>query len=96
MDDASILKLFDRLAKTDLLIIDDFGLIALERQPQADFLGIIENRYARRATTIANQRPVGSWFDIFGKTVIADAILDRIVHSSHRFDLKGKSLRKKL
>lgn len=94
--DASILKLFDRLAKTELLIIDDFGLTALHGQQQADFLEIIEDRHARRATIIASQLPVASWFDVIGEPVIADAILDRIVHTAHRFELKGESLRKKL
>jgi DNA replication protein DnaC len=92
--DGSIIKLFDRMAKTDLLIIDDFGLTALQGQQQTDFLEIIEDRHAKRSTIIASQLPVGSWFDVIGEAVIADAILDRIVHSSHRFELKGESLRK--
>ena len=94
--DGSILKIFDRLAKTDLVIVDDFGLTALQGQQQTDFLEIIEDRHARRTTIIASQLPVQSWFDIISEAVIADAILDRIVHASHRFELKGESLRKKL
>ena len=94
--DGSIIKVFDRIAKSDLLIIDDFGLTALQGQQQTDFLEIIEDRHAKRSTIIASQLPVASWFDIMGEAVIADAILDRIVHSSHRFELKGESLRKKL
>ena len=94
--DGSIIKLFDRIAKTDLLIIDDFGLTALQGQQQSDFLEIIEDRHAKRASVIASQLPVASWFDIIGEAVIADAILDRIIHVSHRFELKGESLRKKL
>ena len=94
--DGSIIKLFDRIAKTDLLIMDDFGLTALQGQQQIDFLEIIEDRHAKRSTIIASQLPVGSWFDIIGEAIIADAILDRIVHASHRFELKGESLRKNL
>jgi DNA replication protein DnaC len=94
--DGSILKLFDRIAKTDLLLIDDFGLTALQGQQQTDFLEIIEDRHARKSTLIVSQMPVESWYDIIGEAVIADAILDRLVHSSHRFELKGESLRKKL
>ena len=94
--DGSIIKVFERLAKTELLVIDDFGLTALQGQQQTDFLEIIEDRHAKRATIIASQLPVASWFDIIGEAVIADAILDRIVHASHRFELKGESLRKKL
>ncbi len=93
--DGSIIKLFDRLAKTELLIIDDFGLTALQGQQQTDFLEIIEDRHAKRATVIVSQLPVASWFEVISDAVIADAILDRIVHSAHRFELKGESLRKK-
>jgi DNA replication protein DnaC len=94
--DGTIIKIFDRLAKTDLIIIDDFGLTALQGQQQTGFLEIIEDRHAKRSTIIASQLPVASWFDIIGEAIIADAILDRIVHSSHRFELKGESLRKNL
>jgi len=94
--DGSIIKLFDKIAKTDLIVLDDFGLTALQGQQQTDFLEIIEDRHAKRSTIIASQLPVGSWFDVIGEAVIADAILDRIVHSSHRFELKGESLRKNL
>jgi DNA replication protein DnaC len=93
--DGSIIKLFDRLAKTDLLIIDDFGLSTLQGQQQTDFLEIIEDRHAKNATIIVSQLPVANWFDIIGDAVIADAILDRLVHTAHRFELKGESLRKK-
>ena len=94
--DGSVIKLFDRIAKMDLIIIDDFGLTALQGQQQTDFLEIIEDRHAKRSTIIVSQFPVGSWFDVIGEAVIADAILDRIVHSAHRFELKGESLRKKM
>jgi len=94
--DGSIIKLFDRIAKTDLLIIDDFGLTALQGQQQTDFLEIIEDRHAKQATIITSQMPVVSWFEIIGEAIIADAILDRIVHTAHRIELKGESLRKKV
>ena len=93
--DGSIIKLFERIAKTDLLIIDDFGLTALQGQQQTDFLEIIEDRHAQKSTIIVSQLPVASWFDVIGDAVIADAILDRLVHVAHRFELKGESLRKK-
>lgn len=69
---------------------------ALEGQQQNDFIEIIEDRHGRKATIIASQLPVSKWYDVIGNEFIADAVLDRIVHSSHRFDLKGESLRKKL
>jgi len=94
--DGSIIKLFDRWAKTNLMIIDDFGLTALQGQQQTDFLEIIEDRHAKQATIIASQMPVAGWFDVIGDAIIADAILDRLVHTAHRFEIKGESLRKNM
>jgi DNA replication protein DnaC len=94
--DGSIYKFFEKLSKTDLLILDDFGLAHLEKQQQMDLMEIIEDRHARKATIIASQLPVANWYDIIGEETIADAILDRLVHTSHRIELKGESLRKKL
>ena len=94
--DGSIYKFFEGLSKTDLLILDDFGLAHLEKQQQMDLMEIIEDRHARKATIIASQLPVSNWYEIIGEETIADAILDRLVHTSHRIELKGESLRKKL
>jgi DNA replication protein DnaC len=94
--DGSIYKFFEGLSKTDLLILDDFGLTHLEKQQQMDLMEIIEDRHARKATIIASQLPVSNWYEIIGEETIADAILDRLVHTSHRIELKGESLRKKL
>jgi DNA replication protein DnaC len=94
--DGTIIKLFERWAKTNLMIIDDFGLTALQGQQQTDFLEIIEDRHAKQATIIASQMPVAGWFDVIGDAVIADAILDRLVHTAHRFEIKGESLRKNM
>jgi DNA replication protein DnaC len=93
--DGTILKIFERLAKTDLLILDDFGLSALQGQQQTDFLEIIEDRHARHATIIASQLPAVSWFDVFQDSVIADSLLDRILHTAYRIELVGESMRKK-
>lgn len=93
--DGSIIKLFDKLAKTDLLILDDFGLTPLQGQQQMDFMEIIEDRHAKKATIIASQLPVAKWFDVIGEETIADAILDWVVHTSYRFTLSGDTLRKK-
>jgi DNA replication protein DnaC len=94
--DGTIYKLFEQLAKTDLLVMDDFGLTHLEKQQQLDLMEIIEDRHARKATIIASQLPVSSWYNIIGEETIADAILDRLVHTSHRIELKSESLRKKM
>jgi DNA replication protein DnaC len=91
----TLLAMFQKLAKIDLLILDDFGLFAFDAQQELDFMEIIEDRHAKKSTIIASQLPVSKWFDIFKEETIADAFLDRIVHSSHRFELKGESLRKK-
>lgn len=93
--EATIIKCFDKLAKTDVLIIDDFGLSTLDKQQQLDFMEIIEDRHARKATIIASQLPVSGWFDVFSDETLADSIIDRIVYTAHRFELKGESLRKK-
>jgi len=93
--EGSIVSFFLKLAKTHLLILDDFGLTHLEKQQQLDLMEIIEDRHGRHSTIIASQLPVASWFDIIGEATIADAILDRLVHTSHRIELKGESMRKK-
>lgn len=94
--DGSAVKYFEKLAKTQLLILDDFGLAHLQKQQQMDLMEIIEDRHAKTAIIIASQLPVGSWYEIIGEATIADAILDRLVHTAHRIELKGESLRKKL
>lgn len=94
--EGTIHQLLQKIAKTDLLILDDFGLIHLEKQQQLDLMEIIEDRHAKSATIIVSQLPVANWFDIIGEATIADAILDRLVHTSYRIDLKGQSLRKRM
>ena len=93
--DGTIYKFFDKLSKADLLILDDFGLTHLELQQRMDLMEIIEDRHASTATIIASQLPVANWYDVIGEETIADAILDRMVHTSYRIELKGESQRKK-
>ncbi len=92
--DGSILKTFDSLAKQDLLILDDFGMSGIDQQQAIDLMEIIEDRHAKKATVIASQLPVSTWYDIIPDSTIADAILDRLVHTAIRIELKGDSLRK--
>lgn len=94
--EGTLLKFFDRLAKTDLLILDDFGLTVFNQQQCLDLMEITEDRHTRRSTIVASQLPVASWYGLFAEVTLADAILDRLIHSSHRFELKGESMRKKL
>ncbi len=93
--EGSITRLFDKLAKTDVIIMDDFGLTYLEQQQRMDLLEIIEDRHGKKPVIIASQLPVANWYDVIGEETIADAILDRLVHTSHRAELRGESLRKK-
>ena len=89
-------RFFTKLAQTDLLIIDDFGMKVLDGQQLLDFMEIIEDRHGRKATIIVSQLPVNDWYDVMkGNTTAADAILDRLVHTSVRFELKGDSMRRK-
>ncbi len=93
--DGSYLKEIDRIEKQDLIILDDFGLQELDHNKRQSFMEIIEDRHGKRSTIIASQLPVLGWHQIIGEQTIADAILDRLVHSAHRLDLKGESMRKK-
>lgn len=93
--DGSIHKLLMKLSKVELLIMDDFGLVNLDQQQRIDLMEIIEDRHTKCSTIIASQLPVASWHAVIGDDTLSDAILDRIVHTSHRSELKGESLRKK-
>ncbi len=94
--DGSYLKIINKLEKQDLLILDDFGLRTLDNINRHFFMEIIEDRHGKRATIIASQLPIEAWHQIIGEQTIADAILDRLVHSAFRINLKGESMRKKL
>ncbi len=89
-------KEINRIERQDLLILDDFGLKALDNINRHFFMEIIEDRHGKRATIIASQLPIEAWHPIIGEQTVADAILDRIVHDAHRINLKGESMRKKL
>ena len=84
-----------RIERQDLLILDDFGIQPYDLQSRTSLMEIIEDRHGKRSTIITSQLPVKQWYDVIGEKTIADAILDRIVHSAQRIELKGESLRKK-
>jgi DNA replication protein DnaC len=94
--EGTAIKFFERIAKADLLILDDFGLTHLEKQHQLDLMELIEDRHGKKSTIIVSQLPVPSWYEVIGEETIADAILDRLLHSSYRIELTGESLRKKM
>jgi DNA replication protein DnaC len=93
--DASYTKEINRLEKQDLLVLDDFGLHPVETALRLALLDIIEDRHAKRSTIFVSQIPVNKWYELLGDQTVADAILDRVAHSSHRIELKGESMRKK-
>ncbi len=88
-------KMMNALAKTDLLVIDDWGLSSLDEQARKDLLEILEDRHEIHSTIIASQLPVEHWHEVIGNPTLADAILDRLVHNAYQINLKGESMRKK-
>lgn len=92
--DGTYSRELNKIVKMDLLILDDFGLQAFDNHAREALLDIIEDRFNKNSTIVASQIPVSKWKEIIGESTIADAILDRLVNSSHRIDLKGESLRK--
>lgn len=90
----TILTELKRIERTDLLILDDFGIHPFDAPARSSLMDIIEDRHGRRATVITSQVPVCDWHDVIGEKTIADAILDRIVHRAIRIELRGESIRK--
>lgn len=92
--DGSYGKLLQHLARTDLLILDDWGLAPLGDRERRDLLEVVEDRAGRRATLVTSQVPVEHWHELVGDATFGDAILDRLVHHAHRITLTGGSLRR--
>ena len=93
--DGSYIKLLNQIEKIPLVILDDFGLTPLESQTRIALLQLLEDRYGKRSTIITSQLPVSKWHQYINEPTLADAIMDRLSGSAHRFELKGESLRKK-
>ena len=92
--DGRFAKLINQLAKTDLLILDDWGLEKLSLAQRNDLLEIMEDRHGNKSTLITSQLPVTQWHKAIGDATLADAILDRLLHNAHKLKLKGESMRK--
>jgi DNA replication protein DnaC len=92
--DGSLPALLKKLAKTRLLVIDDWGLEKATAAQYRDFLEILDDRHTVASTLITSQFPPARWHELIGDATVADAILDRLIHGAHRIDLKGESLRK--
>ena len=93
--DGRYLKLLSSFAKADLLVLDDYGLDQLGREQRHDLLEILEDRHELKSTLVTSQLPIDHWHEQIGDPTLADAILDRLVHSAYKIKLNGESMRKK-
>ena len=87
-------RIMRTLAKTDILVLDDLGLMPLSAENRRDLLEIMEDRHGLRSTIVTSQLPVSKWHDAIGDPTLADAVLDRLVHNAYKIVLKGESMRK--
>lgn len=92
--DGTYLKELKKLQRTAVLILDDFGLQAIDATAREILMDIVDDRYNEASTIVCSQIPVSAWHATIGEGTIADAILDRLANSSHRIELNGQSLRK--
>ena len=93
--DGRYTNILKSLAKTRLLVLDDWGLKKLAKEQSYDLLEILEDRHGLRSTLVTSQLPTKHWHEIIADQTLADAILDRLVHNAYRINLKGESMRKK-
>ena len=93
--DGSYGKIMNKLSKTNVLIIDDFGIASLTDTERRDLFEVVDERQGHGSTIITSQLPIENWHEIIGDPTIADGILDRIIHNAHKINLKGGSMRKK-
>ena len=92
--DGTYLKVLAGLARVELLILDDWGLVSLDAQASADVMDVVDDRAGLRSTIVTSQLPVSEWHSLIADASIADALLDRLVHRAVRIELKGESMRK--
>jgi DNA replication protein DnaC len=92
--DGSYSKLIEQIAKIPLLVLDDWGVAPMTDTNRRDFLELVDDRYQRASTLITSQLPVSLWHDSIGDATLGDAILDRLIHNTHRIELTGDSMRK--
>ena len=93
--DGSFHKRLAAIAKVNLLVIDDFAISPMGARERTDLLEILDDRVGTRATLITSQLPIENWHDYIGDPTLADAILDRLVHSAHKIHLEGETMRKR-
>jgi DNA replication protein DnaC len=93
--DGRFTKLMVGFAKTDLIILDDWGLTKFTAEQRRDLLELLDDRHGNRSTLVTSQVPVDHWHEVIGDPTLGDAILDRLVHNAYRINLKGESMRKR-
>lgn len=93
--DGRYARLMKKLANTELLILDDFGIHKLTAAQRNDLMEVIEERHEKKSTLVASQLPIEHWHDAIGEATLADAILDRLLHRAHRITMTGDSMRKR-
>jgi DNA replication protein DnaC len=93
--DGSIGRLLLKLARVDILLLDDFAMAPLKDSERRDFLEICDDRYQRHSLILTSQMPIAHWHEQIGDPTLADSILDRLVHNAYRIELNGESMRKK-
>jgi DNA replication protein DnaC len=93
--DGSYPKLLASLAKVDVLILDDWGLMKLSAENRRDLLEVLEDRHGIRSNIATSQLPIDEWHAVIGDPTLADAILDRLVHNAYKINLRGESMRKR-
>jgi DNA replication protein DnaC len=93
--DGTYPRLLSRFARMDVLVIDDWGLVAVGDRERRELLEIMEDRYGQRSTVLCSQLPIEKWHDHLGDATVADAICDRLLHNAHRIVLEGESRRRK-
>jgi DNA replication protein DnaC len=92
--DGNFVKEMNKISKQDLIIIDDFGLQVLDGFARITFLEILEDRHGLKSIIMTSQLPINKWHEVIADDTIADAICDRLIHSSHKINLKGDTMRK--
>jgi DNA replication protein DnaC len=93
--DGRYTKLLATLARTDVLILDDWGITKPTAENRRDLLELLEDRHGNRSTLATSQLPIDKWHDMIGDPTLADAILDRLLHNAYKINLKGDSMRKR-
>jgi len=94
--DGRLARIMGQLARTGLLILDDWGLETMSALHRNDLLSLLDERHGKASTIVASQLPIQHWYEFIGEPTLADAILDRLIHNAHRIELSGESMRKKI